>query len=130
MRTLINEGYIIPGTTDSTGSQPESSNPWHSIWCLVTRKNLRGEVHTPEECLTPLEALRVFTLWGAYGAFEEKRKGSLEPGKLADFCILDGDLMTMDQEQIRNMKVNATIVGGEIKYATGDFSGLSIHNAE
>jgi APA family basic amino acid/polyamine antiporter len=87
-RTLINEGYITPGASDTTGAQPESCNPWYGIGCLVSRKNLYGKVLTPEECITPIEAIRMNTLWGAYCGFEEKIKGSLEPGKLADFCIL------------------------------------------
>lgn len=122
MRTMMNEGFIIPGASDTTGTQPESSNPWHSIWCLVARKNLYGKVHTPEECLTPMEALRVFTLWGAYGAFEEKIKGSLEPGKLADFCILDRDFLTIDTDDIRNVGCDVTVVGGSIKYSSGAFN--------
>ena len=122
MRTMMNEGFIIPGASDTTGTQPESSNPWHSIWCLVARKNLYGKVHTPEECLTPMEALRVFTLWGAYGAFEEKIKGSLEPGKLADFCILDRDFLTIDTDYIRNVGCDVTVVGGSIKYSSGAFN--------
>ena len=121
MRTLINEGFIIPGASDTTASQPESSNPWHSIWCLVKRENMYGKVHTPEECLTPLEALRVFTLWGAYGFFDEKIKGSLEPGKLADFCILDRDLLTCETDAIRETKVDVTVVGNEVRYESGAF---------
>lgn len=121
MRTMMNEGFIIPGASDTTASQPESSNPWHSIWCLVKRENMYGKVHTPQECLSVLEALRVFTLWGAYGFFDEKIKGSLEPGKLADFCILDRDILTCDVDAIRETKVDVTVVGNEVRYESGQF---------
>ena len=80
-----------------------------------------GKIHTPEECLTPLEALRVFTLWGAYGFFDEKIKGSLEPGKLADFCILDRDVLTCETDAIRETKVDVTVVGNEVRYESGAF---------
>jgi predicted amidohydrolase YtcJ len=124
MRTMMNEGYIIPGASDTTASQPESSNPWHSIWCLIKRENMYGQIRTPGECLTPMEAIRVFTLWGAYGFFDEKIKGSLEPGKLADFCILDRDVLTIETDAIRETKVDVTIVGNEVKYSSGAFKGL------
>ena len=121
MRTLIREGIVTPGASDTTASQPESSNPWHSIWCLIKRENMYGRVHTPEECLTPMEALRVFTLWGAYGFFDEKIKGSLEPGKLADFCILDRDFLHVEVDAIRETNVDVTVVGGQVRYASGAF---------
>lgn len=123
-RMLLNEGFIFPGASDTTGAQPESCNPWYGFGCLVTRRNLYEKVLTPEECLTPLEALRINTLYSAWCGFEENKKGSLEPGKLADFCILNEDLLEMDPEQIRNMTVAATIVGGEVKYADSGFYGL------
>lgn len=121
MRTMMREGFIIPGASDTTGTQPESSNPWHSIWCLVARKNLYGQVLAPDERLTPMEALRVFTGWGAYGAFEENIKGSIEPGKLADFSILDRDFLTVEEDDIRNVRSDATIVGGKVRYSSGKF---------
>jgi len=126
MRTLMNEGYITPGASDTTGAQPESCNPWYGIGCLVTRKNLYGQVLTPDECLTPLEALRINTLWGAWCGFEEHLKGSLEPGKLADFCILDQDPLTIDPEAIKDITAAATVVGGVVRYASGSFPGLSV----
>lgn len=123
-RTLLHEGFLFPGASDTTGAQPESCNPWYGIGCLVTRKNLYGQVLTPQECLTPLEALRVNTLYGAWCGFEEHKKGSLEPGKLADFCVLNEDLLTMDPQEIQNMTVAATVVGGKAQYTTKDFAGL------
>lgn len=128
IRTLMREGIITPGASDTTGAQPESCNPWYGIGCLVTRRNLYGKVLTPEECLTPMEALRMNTLWGAYCAFEENIKGSLEPGKLADFCILDQNPLTIDPEGIKDITVAVTIVGGEVKYASGTFAGLTAGN--
>jgi predicted amidohydrolase YtcJ len=75
LRSLIRQGFILPGNTDSTSTQPESPDPWHSIWCCVQRRTMYGEILSPEERLTPLEALRMFTLWAAWGGFEERIKG-------------------------------------------------------
>ena len=62
------------------------------------------------------EALRSLTLWPAFAAFEEGRRGSIEPGKLADFTVLDTDLMTVPVADILTARVLMTVVGGEIVY--------------
>lgn len=62
------------------------------------------------------EALRSWTIEGAYAAFEEDRKGSLEPGKMADFLMLSADIMTMPEPEIPRARVTMTVVGGKIVY--------------
>ena len=123
LRRLLDEGFIFPGNSDTTGSEPEACDPWHSIGLCVTRKNYYGEVHTPEERITPLEAIRMFTLWGAWGAFEEKSKGSIEPGKLADMVVLGEDPLTIDPDALRSMPVELVVVGGSEKHASPAFKG-------
>jgi predicted amidohydrolase YtcJ len=66
--------------------------------------------------MTREEAVRSFTTWAAYGAFEENIKGSLEPGKLADMVVLTKDIMTIPAKEILNTEVAMTIVGGEVVY--------------
>lgn len=66
--------------------------------------------------MTREEALESWTLTGAYAAFEEKIKGSLEPGKLADFLALDRDIMTVEPRQILETKIKTTWLGGKIVY--------------
>ena len=61
-------------------------------------------------------ALRSYTINVAYGAFEEKIKGSIEKGKLADFTVLDQDIMSVDEEKILDTKVDMTIIGGKVVY--------------
>jgi len=67
--------------------------------------------------MTIEEAIRGFTIWAAYGAFQEDIIGSIEAGKYADFTILDRDISTIDPEEIVNTKVIYTIVGGNIEYS-------------
>jgi len=70
----------------------------------------------PAQKLTRQEALKTYTINGAYAAFEEDIKGSLKPGKLADFVVLSNDLLKCSEEEILNTRVHYTVVGGEIKY--------------
>jgi len=62
------------------------------------------------------EALRLYTINGAYASFEEEIKGSIEPGKLADMVVLDRDILTIPTDELREMKVDMTIVGGEVVF--------------
>ena len=58
----------------------------------------------------------MFTIWPAYTAFEENDKGSIEPGKLADFTVLSQDIMKIPEPEILNMRAEMTVIGGEIVY--------------
>ena len=71
----------------------------------------------PEEKMSRELALRTYTINAAYAAFEEKIKGSIEIGKLADFTILDRDIMSIDENKILDTKVEMTIIGGKIVYS-------------
>ena len=75
-----------------------------------------GERFYPEERLTRDEALETYTLSGAYAAFEEDLKGSIEPGKLADVVVLSRDIMTIPEDEIPATRVDTTILGGAIRY--------------
>lgn len=123
LRSMIDKGIKFPGNSDSTGSQPEAYDPWHNIWVTVTRKNYYGQVHAPGECITPLEALRMFTLWAAWGGYEEDIKGSIEPGKLADLVVLGEDPLSVEHDQLREMPVELVLVGGKVMYSSKTFNG-------
>ena len=89
------------------------------LYAAITRQDLKGfpaNGWMPDQKLTREQALRSWTYTGAYAAFEEKRKGSLEIGKMADFVLLDGDVMTMPESQIAKVKVRMTIVGGKVRH--------------
>lgn len=115
-RTLIDKGAIIAGGTD----QPvEIGDPRIEFYAAVARKDLSGfsgEGWHPELAVTREEALKMLTIWGAYTAFQENILGSIEVGKLADFSILDKDIMTIPEEQIMSSENVMTIVNGKIVY--------------
>ncbi len=93
--------------------------PLEGIYAAVTRRTLDDKTPDgwiPEQKITVEEALKAYTIDAAYASFEEKIKGSIEVGKLADFVILDNDLTTISPEKIRDVKVLKTIVGGQAVY--------------
>ena len=86
------------------------------MWCAVNRKTRTGvDIGYPEK-LTALDALRAYTINGAYASFEEDIKGSIEPGKLADLVLLSDSPLHVDPYEIRNIEVEKTIIGGEIAF--------------
>jgi predicted amidohydrolase YtcJ len=97
----------------------EDANPLWGFYAAVTRQDHNGEPphgFLPGQKLTREEALRSWTAGGAYAAFEEQQKGTLEPGKLADFVLLTRDIMTVLPPEILNTRVKATVLGGRVVY--------------
>ena len=95
----------------------EEPNPMLGLYAAITRQDLEGNPPggwTPSQRMTRTEALESWTLSGAYAAFEETIKGSLEPGKLADFLVLDRDIMTVPELQIPGTRVLKTFLGGRL----------------
>jgi len=95
----------------------EEPNPILGLYAAITRQDLDGNPPggwTPSQRMTRAEALESWTLSGAYAAFEEKTKGSLEPGKVADFLVLDRDIMTVSELQIPGTRVLKTFLGGKL----------------
>lgn len=118
-RSLIDAGSIIPGGSDFP---VESPNPLWGFYAAVTRQDHSGwpgEGWYSGEKMTRDEALKAFTLWAAYAAFEETRKGSIERGKVADFVVLSNDIMTIEPKKILETSVEMTVIGGEVVYSTG-----------
>ena len=112
-RSLIENGTIICNGTDSP---VEDIDPISNYYSAVTRKTNEGVSFYPDQKLDRTEALRTLTINGAYAAFEENIKGSLEVGKLADITILSNNLLTIPEDEILNTKIVYTLVGGKIKY--------------
>jgi hypothetical protein len=118
-RTLIDTGARPAFGSDWFVAPP---TPLEGIYAAVTRRTL-DDRHpggwVPEQKITVEEALRAYTADAAYAAFAEAEKGTLEPGKLGDFVILDRDLRRIPPETIRDAQVLMTVVGGTVVYARG-----------
>jgi predicted amidohydrolase YtcJ len=88
-------------------------SPLHSIHCAVNRVTRQGRLLGPEERIYPYEALKAYTTDAAYCSFEEDRKGSISPGKLADFIVLSDNPLKIDPSGIKNIEILKTYLGGK-----------------
>jgi hypothetical protein len=121
-RSLLEAGIVVAGGSDHMIKfhSRDAINPYHpffGMWMAVTRQTSGGAVVNPAEKITREQALRMWTLNAAYLAFEEKVKGSIEPGKLADLVVLTQDYLTCPEQEIRNIEAEATMVGGKIVFS-------------
>ncbi|PYP66925.1 MAG: amidohydrolase [Gemmatimonadetes bacterium] len=112
-RSLLDAGAVV---TNGTDTPVEDVDPIMSFYGSVTRKTREGVVFVPEQRVTRDEGLRAYTLNNAYAAFEEKEKGSLTPGKLADIVVLSKNIMTAPEDDIPSARVDLTILGGKVRY--------------
>jgi predicted amidohydrolase YtcJ len=108
MKSIIDKGVVLISGSDAPIEDP---NPILGLHALVNRNGF-----VPEQCITMEEALKTYTINAAYGAFEEKIKGSIEPGKLADLVILNRNPHEVSKDKIKEIKVLQTIIRGETIY--------------
>jgi predicted amidohydrolase YtcJ len=108
-RSALNKGLKMTIHTDAPVALP---NLMRVVWTAVERTSRSGAIIGEAERLTPYEALRAITYWGAYQHFEEARKGTLTPGKLADLVILDQNPLKVNPSQIKDIQVLETIKEG------------------
>lgn len=121
LRDLFDAGIVVGGGSDHMiRFDPRlATNPYHpflGMWIATTRKMVDGNVLNPEQRISRMEALKMWTWNGAYLSFEEKEKGSIEPGKLADLVIISKDYATCSVDEIKNIEALQTIVGGRVVY--------------
>ena len=119
LRSLFDAGIVVAGGSDhmirfDSRLAINPYNPFFGMWMAITRRTSDGGVLGPEQAITREEALRMWTWNGAYLSFEEKLKGSIEPGKLADLVVISKDFLTCPVDQIRDIEAVATIVGGKV----------------
>jgi predicted amidohydrolase YtcJ len=108
---LMKSGALVSNGTDAP---VEDVDPIPNFYATVTRKLKDGSTFYPDQRMSRAEALRSYTLNAAYAAFEEASKGSLSVGKLADVTVLSKDIMAVPEEEIRDARVDYTIIGGKV----------------
>lgn len=121
-RRLLDSGAVLANGSDFP---VELSNPFHGLYATVTRQGRDGEPDGgwyADQALTRAEALHSYTLAAAFAANQEGRLGSLEPGKWADFIVIDRDYFEIPDSEIDDIKVLQTWVGGEQVFATEDMA--------
>ena len=114
--SLLKSGAVVAFGTDWPVAP---LNPLYGIYAAVTRQTVDGKNPNgwiPEEKISVEDAIKCYTLNAAFASFEEKLKGSIEVGKLADFVVLSDDILSIDPVKIKDMKVEMTIFNGEIVY--------------
>ena len=120
-RSMLDAGVVVAGGSDHmVRFDPRlATNPYHpffGMWMAITRQTVDGSVINPEQRITRIEALRMWTLNGAYLSFEEKSKGSIEPGKLADLIVVSKDFLSCPADEIKEIEPLLTLVGGKEVY--------------
>jgi predicted amidohydrolase YtcJ len=114
--SLIKSGVVIAGGSDAPVERGEPMIEFYAAVARKDQKGFSGEGWHPEEAVSRADALKMFTLWPAYAAFEEKLRGSIEVGKLADLTILSADIMTIPAPEILKTRCVMTVINGEIVY--------------
>ncbi len=115
-RTFLDNGVRLAFGTDWSVAP---LSPMWSVYAAVTRATLDGknpDGWVPEQKLTVAEAVEAYTMGSAYAEFQEKEKGSITPGKLADFVVLSDDIFTIPRAAIKNVRIDATYLGGKLVY--------------
>jgi predicted amidohydrolase YtcJ len=112
-RSFLDAGIRVPGASDYT---PGPFEPLMAIQSMVTRKDYKGRVWGANQKVSVDEALTIATINGAYASSEEALKGSITAGKLADFVVLEKDPHDVNPDEIMNIKINRTVVGGKTVY--------------
>jgi predicted amidohydrolase YtcJ len=115
-QSFIKSGSIIAGGSDAP---VERGEPMIEFYAAVSRKSLSGftgEGWHPEQAVSREQALKMFTIWAAYAAFEENVKGSIEVGKLADLTVLSADIMKIPEREILKTQCVMTVIGGEVVF--------------
>ena len=114
--SFIKSGVVVPGGSDAPVERGEPMIEFYAAVARKDQKGFSGEGWHPEEAVTREQALKMFTIWPAYAAFEEKLRGTIEVGKLADLTILSADIMKIPAPEILKTRNLMTVINGEVVY--------------
>jgi predicted amidohydrolase YtcJ len=114
--SFIKSGIVVPGGSDAPVERGEPMIEFYAAVARKDQKGFSGEGWHPEEAVTREQALKMFTLWPAYAAFEDQLRGTIEVGKLADLTILSADIMKIPAPEILKTRCLMTVINGEIVY--------------
>lgn len=117
--SFIKSGIVVPGGSDAPVERGEPMIEFYAAVARKDQKGFSGEGWHPEEAVTREQALKMFTLWPAYAAFEDQLRGTIEVGKLADLTILSADIMKIPAPEILKTRNVMTVINGEIVYEAG-----------
>jgi hypothetical protein len=124
IRRMLEMGVPVGAGTDAT--RVSSYNPYLSLYWLVTGKTIGGlNLYPQENRLDRAEALKLYTMGSSWFSTEDGKKGALAPGQLADLAVLSADYFSIPEEEIKHLESVLTIVGGNVVYATEEFSRLA-----
>jgi predicted amidohydrolase YtcJ len=122
VKTLLEAGIPITSGSDGPGYWP--TDPLRDMGTSVSRQTWSGATIGADRAVSPVEALRMFTINAAYNGFDERIKGSIEPGKLADLAVLAQDPLAIAPERIKDIPVDMTIVDGRVAFVHEGAQGL------
>jgi predicted amidohydrolase YtcJ len=123
LRTLFDAGFPVPSSSDTTGGDPRLLNPFHNMWCAITRKTFTGRTIDPQQRISREQTLAMYTRHAAHAGFWESSRGTLQPGKFADIVVLDRNLDEVADEDFDQIRVDHTIVDGRIVYSSSSAPG-------
>jgi len=119
LKLMIDKGVILTNSSDASVTYPDWRQGVESA--ILREDKATGNVSGPEYCINVEEAIRSYTINGAWQDHQEDIKGSIEVGKLADFCIIGGDILSVDPHDISDIPILYTIVGGEVVYDNSNY---------
>jgi predicted amidohydrolase YtcJ len=126
LKALFDAGVVVAGGSDhmirfDSRKAINPYNPFFGMWMAITRRTSSGTVLNPEQRISREQALRMWTLHGAWSTFEESVKGSIEPGKLADMVVVSKDFLTCPEDEIRDIQAIVTVVDGREMFRAPEF---------
>jgi len=109
IKTMLEKGITVAASSDRPVTD---GNPWYIMWAAVARKTIGGDTISPEECISVQDALKLYTINGAYAHFAEGRLGTVSPEKYADLIVLDKNPLAIDPMQLKDIQVQKTFING------------------